>query len=127
MLTRIPGPADQRILGHMVDNLIELPSTIPVRILDLSADFAKGLADPRHLNGGQMPFWMSWHATRVKIGMLVARRAVHADGTEAARASHHERLVRMPVVPLLRPIASRMAIHASGIVDYFACFSEESD
>ena len=27
----------------------------------------------------------------------------------------------------MRPIASRMAIHASGILDYFACFSEESD
>jgi len=70
---------------------------------------------------------MSRHTTGIEIGALVARRALHADGTEAACASHHEWLVGMPVVPLLRTIARRVAIHASGILDHFACFSEESD
>ena len=127
MRTRIPGPADQRILGHMVDNFVELPSTIPARILDLGADFAEGLADPCKLHGRQVPFGVSRHTTGIEIGALVARRTLHADGTEAARTSRHEWLVRMPVVPLLRPIASRMAIHASRMLDYFARFSEEGN
>jgi hypothetical protein len=70
---------------------------------------------------------VSRHATWIEIGALVARRALHADGTEAVSASHHEWLVGMLVVPLLRTIARRVAIHASGMLDYFARFSEESD
>ena len=70
---------------------------------------------------------MSGHTTGIEIGALVARRTVHTDGTEAAFASHHEWLVGMPVVPLLRTIARRMAIHASGMLDYFARFREEGN
>jgi hypothetical protein len=93
----------------------------------LSADLAQGLADPRHLDGRQVPFGVSRHTTEIEIGALVARRALHADGTEAARASHYERLVGMPVVSLLGTIARRMAIHASGMLDYFARLSEQGD
>ena len=57
----------------------------------------------------------------------MACRALHAHGTEAACPSHYEWLVRMPVVPLLRTIARGMTIHASGMLDYFARFSEEGD
>jgi hypothetical protein len=67
------------------------------------------------------------HPTGIEIGALVARRTLHADGTEAACASHHEWLVGMPVVPLLRTIARRVAIHASGMLDYFARFREEGN
>jgi hypothetical protein len=70
---------------------------------------------------------MSRHTAGIEIGALVARRALHAHGTESACASHHEWLVRMPVVSLLWTIARRMAIHASGMLDYFARFSEEGD
>lgn len=102
-------------------------ATIPVGILDLNADLAEGLAYPRHLNWRQMPCWVSRHTSGIEIGALVARRALHADGTEAACASHHEWLVGMSVVPLLRTIAGRVAIHASGMLDYFARLSEEGD
>ena len=64
-----------------------------------------------------MPGRMSRDATRIEIATLVACRALHADGTEAACASHHKWLVRMPVVPLLRTIARGMTIHASGMLD----------
>ena len=69
-------------------------ATIPVGILDLNADLAEGLAYPRHLNWRQVPCWVSRHTSGIEIGALVARRALHADGTEAACASHHEWLVR---------------------------------
>jgi hypothetical protein len=70
---------------------------------------------------------VSRHTAGIEIGALVARRALHADGTEAACASHHKWLVGMPVVTLLRTIARRVAIHASGMLDYFARFGKEGD
>jgi hypothetical protein len=70
---------------------------------------------------------VSRYAAGIEIGTLMARRTLHADGTEAACASHHEWLMGMPVVPLLRTIGRRMAIHASGMLDYFAGLGEEGD
>ena len=108
-----------------MNDLIQTLSAIPTRFFDLGANLAERFADPCHLNGGQVPFGVSWHTAGIEIGALVARRTLHADGTEAACASHHEWLVGMPVVPLLRTIARRVAIHASGMLDYFARFREE--
>jgi len=111
----------------VVNDLIQTLSAIPTRVFDLGANLAERFADPCHLNGGQVPFGVSRHTTGIEIGALVARRTLHADGTEAACASHHEWLVGMPVVPLLRTIARRVAIHASGMLDYFARFREEGN
>jgi hypothetical protein len=74
-----------------------------------------------------MPQRVSRHTPGIEIGALVARRTLHADGTKATRASHHEWLVGMPVIPLLRTIARRVAIQASRMLNYFACFNEEGD
>ena len=111
----------------MVDEVHQAFSTVPVGILDLDADLTEGLAYPRHLDWRQVPYWVSRHTSGIEIGALMARRALHADGTEAACASHHEWLVEMSVVPLLRTIARGMAIHASGMLDYFARLGEEGD
>jgi hypothetical protein len=70
---------------------------------------------------------VSRYTAGIEIGTLVACLALHANGTEAACASHHKWLMGMPVVPLLRTIARGMTIHASGMLDYFARFSEEGD
>src|SRR5262245_26324786 len=74
-----------------------------------------------------MPRRVSRYTTGIEIGPLVARRTLHADGTKAACASHHEWLVGMPIVPLLGPIARRVAIHAPGMLEYFAGLGEERD
>jgi hypothetical protein len=81
-----------------MNDLVQVPAAIPLRILDLNADLAEGLADSCKLHGGQMPFGVSRDTAGIEIGALVARRTLHADGTEAACASHHEWLVGMPVV-----------------------------
>jgi hypothetical protein len=70
---------------------------------------------------------MPWHATGIEIGTLVACRALHADGTETACASHYEWLVRVAIVVLQRTVAGRVAINASGMLDYFTRFSKEGD
>jgi hypothetical protein len=111
----------------VVNDLIQTLAAIPTRVFDLGANLAERFADPCHLNGGQVPSGVSRHTTRIEIGALVARRTLHADGTEAGWASHHEWLVGMPVVALPRTIARRVAIHASGILDYFARFREEGN
>ena len=110
-----------------MNELVEAHPAVPVGVLDLSADLSERLPGPRHFNGRQVPCWMSRHTAGIEIGALVACRALHADGTEATCASHHEWLVRMSVVPLLRAIAGWVAIHASRMLDYFARFSEEGD
>src|SRR5262245_66231135 len=74
-----------------------------------------------------MPGRLSRYTTGIEIRPLLARRTLHADGTKAACASHHEWLVGMPVVSLLGPIACRVAVHASGMLDYFAGLGEERD
>ena len=125
--SRLPTPTHQRIFGHVVNDLVEAHPAVPIGVLDLGADLAERLAGPRHFNGRQVPCWMSRYTAGIEIGALVACRALHADGTEAACASHHQWLVRMSVVPLLRTIARRVAIHASGMLDYFARLDEEGD
>src|SRR5262245_30345689 len=123
----LPAPTHKRIFGHVVNDLIKALSAIPAGVLDLGANVAKRLAGPGHFDGRQMPQRVARHTTGIEIGALVARRALHADGTQAACASHHEWLVWMSAVPLLRAIAGRMAIHASRMLDYFARFSEEGN
>jgi hypothetical protein len=69
---------------------------------------------------------VSPYTAGIKIGALMARRALHADSTEAAWASHNKWLVWISVVPL-RTIARRVAIHAPGMLNHFAGFGEKGN
>ena len=65
-----PGPADQRILADMVDQILELAAAVARGILDLRADLGNGLALPRHFARREMPFRMTGHAAGIEIGIL---------------------------------------------------------
>src|SRR5262245_60846155 len=80
--TRIPGPADQFVVGHVVDEISERAPAVAFGILDLFADLPERLALPGHLERSQVPRRISGYAARIKICRTVA------GGAAQARCAH---------------------------------------
>src|SRR5258705_11395078 len=72
-----PGPADQRVLANVVDEVFGLAAAIARGIFDLNADLADGLALPRHFARREMPFRMTRHAAGIEVRILVTDRTAH--------------------------------------------------
>src|SRR5437879_10164857 len=62
-----PGPADQRVLADVMDQLFYLAATIAYRVLDLRADLGERLSCPGHLARSDRPFRMA----RTSVGFQV--------------------------------------------------------
>src|ERR1700751_1909875 len=69
--SRSPGPADQRILAHVMDDVFEGPAAIAVLIFDLLTNLLQRLALPTHLMRLQTPAWIARRACVFEIGRLV--------------------------------------------------------
>src|SRR5439155_6394502 len=105
-----PGPPNQRIFADMMDEFLELASTVACGILELGADFGDRLALPRHFARCQVPFRMARHTAGFEVRMLVANRAAHRRKAMAVRAACDRRMVEPPLIALPRPTDCGMAI-----------------
>src|SRR5258708_22151543 len=65
-----PGPADQRVLANVVDEVFRLAAAIAGGVLDLNADLADGLALPRHFARRELPFRTTRHAAGIQVPIL---------------------------------------------------------
>src|SRR5882762_9767949 len=115
-----PGPANQRIFADMMDEFLELASTVTCGILELRADFGNRLALPRHFARCEVPLRMARHAAGFEVRMLVATRAAHRWKTMTVRAARDRRLVQPALVALPRSIGCGMAIRAARMGQYLA-------
>jgi hypothetical protein len=116
-LVGMPAPADERILGHVVDELGHRLAAVALRVLDLLADFAQRLADPGHLDWRHVPLRVARDVPGIEVGRPVAGRAAHADGAEVVVAAHDERPMRMAVVALHGAVAGGVAVDAARVLD----------
>jgi hypothetical protein len=121
-----PSPADQRVAGHVRQDLLQRPAAVARRILDLRADLADRLILPSHLPGRQVPVRMARHAGGIEIRALVAGGAAHRRCAKAIGAAFDRRLMQSACFALERAIADRVAVHAARSHQHFAGFREQS-
>src|SRR5205809_3405778 len=91
-----PGPPNQRIFADMMDEFLELASTVACGILALGADFGDRLALPRHFARSQLPFRPARPTARLEARTLAATRAAHRPTAPPARAARHPPLLSPP-------------------------------
>src|SRR5215472_3557802 len=72
-----PRPANQRVATNVMHEVIQTPAAIAFGVLELCANFAERFAFPTHFTGCQVPLGVARHASRFKIGSLVANWAAH--------------------------------------------------
>jgi len=113
----VPAPADQMIRRRVHYQLIERHPTVLLGVLYLRADVGERFSEPGHLNGRHLPSGISRRARAIKIGGSMARGAAHADGAMIIGPPRNRRLVQMTIVPLMRTVASWMAIGAARMQD----------
>src|SRR5690242_13303245 len=97
----------------MMDELVHLPAAVALRVLDLRADLTDRLALPRHLAGGEVPFRMPRNAARLEVRRAVAGGAAQRHHPVPIGAALDRRLVRPPLVSLMRAVARGVTIHAA--------------
>jgi hypothetical protein len=124
--SRSPGPADQRILAHVMDDVFEGAAAIAGRIFDLLTNLRRRLALPTHLMRRQTPAWIARHSGAFEIGRLVADLATHRRKSKAVFAALDRRLMQTPDVALTRAIAGGMAVHTARMGQHFAGLGEQS-
>jgi hypothetical protein len=107
----VPSPADQMISGHVHHKLIERHPAVPFGVLYLRTDVGKRFSEPGHVNRRHLPSGISGRA--LKIGGSVTRGATHTDGAMIIGPPRNRRLMQTTIVPLMRAIASWMAIGAA--------------
>src|SRR4029453_11714280 len=110
---RRPGPADERVIANVMDEIRGRAAAIARRVLDLNADGVKRFAVQAHLEGGKMPFGVARDPAGVEIGALVADRATKALETEAVGPARDGWLVQTAMLALSRPISDRMTVQAA--------------
>ena len=80
---------------------------------------------PGHDVRRDMPERVTWNARRLVVRGLVAGGATHPDGALVVGAAHHEGEMRMNVGALRRPLADRMAIQATRMLEDLAGLDEQ--
>src|SRR6478752_3074171 len=115
-----PGPADQRVLANVVDEILRLAAAVARGILDLRADFANGLSLPCHFARREMPIGVTWHAAGVEVRILVTDGTAHRRQAAAVSTARDRRLVQPAFICLMRAVAGRMAIDASRMGQHLA-------
>src|SRR5438046_2200210 len=119
-----PGPADQRVLANVVDEVFRPAAAIARGVFDLNADFADGLALPRHFARREMPFRMTRHAAGIEVRILVTDRTAHRRQAAAVRTPLDRRLVKPAFICLMWAVAGRMTINAARVGQHLAEFGE---
>src|SRR5258705_11511075 len=119
-----PGPADQRVLANVVDEVFRLAAAIARGVFDLNADLADGLALPRHFARREMPFRMTRHAGGIEVRILVTDRTAHRRQAAAVRTARDRWLVKPAFICLMWAVAGRMAIDAARMGQHLAEFGE---
>src|SRR6266851_6886391 len=76
----VPGPAYQDVFRRMVDDLGQVESAVALRVLELLADLAQGLALPGHRGGREGPPGVARHTRGDGVLALVAAAAQQAAG-----------------------------------------------
>ena len=89
-----PGPPNQRIFADMMDEFLELASTVACGILELGADFGDRLALPRHFARREMPLRMTRHAAGIEVRILVTDLTAHRRCAVTIDPPLHRRLVQ---------------------------------
>src|ERR1044072_4853488 len=117
----VPAPTDQPFMGVMRRYLPQRLAAVAGAVLELPADLAERLAFPRHRSRREVPVRMARHAARAAhegdVARAVRLRAFEARCAVPVRAARHRGLVRLLVVALVRPVASRGAVDAARVPD----------
>ena len=108
-----PAPGDELVVRVVLDDLRERLAAVALRVLDLLADVARRLADPRHLDGREVPVRRARHARVLQVAILMAARALHADHAAVVRAARDRRIVQAHLHALQRHVAVRVAVGAA--------------
>ena len=108
----------------MVDEVFGPAAAIARGVFDLNADFADGLALPRHFARREMPFRMTRHAARIEVRVLVTDRTAHRRQAAAVRTALDRRLVKPAFICLMWAVAGRMTIDAARMGQHLAEFGE---
>ncbi len=127
LAARRPGPADQRVLGHVLQQGGHVETAVARRVLDLATDLAQRLAGPRHRRRRQMPFRMAGHTRLRIVRRMMAGIARQARRAVPVGAAHHERHVRRHAIGLRGPLAHRMAVEAARVLQDLAGLAEQLD
>src|SRR6476620_3342700 len=114
------APADQRIVRHVLDDLLHRLAAVALGIFDLLADLTERPADPRHFDRRQYPLGMAGNTPGIEVIRAVARDATHARLTHATRSALNGGLMRMHVVALPRRVVRGMAVETARTQDHLA-------
>ena len=109
---RVPRPADERVVRHMLDDLREGMAAISRGIFHLGTDLGERAPLPGHGCRREMPVGIPGHAARIEVRHLMTRRAAHRRDAEPVGSALDGRLMRI-AIPLRRPIAHRVAVRDS--------------
>src|SRR5580693_1998865 len=117
-LARIPGPRHQLVFGKVLDELIEIPVSVLLSILNRFANLRVGqsLPDHRCARRRQTPVGCARRQMRAReIMVLMARTAFFRRNPMTIRTSAHVHGVPMSVVALPRIVSLRVTIHAARV------------
>src|SRR5258708_79209 len=117
--TRRPRPADQAVLGNMMDQRHEITAAISGAILDLGADLSQRSVLPGHRGRREMPIPMARNVAGVEVASVVTGRARHPRCAVSVSAANNKRLVRAHPIGLRRVLTHRMAGHSARTLEAF--------
>src|SRR5688572_3835553 len=98
---------------------------VPRRVLDLRANLGEGLPLPGHRKGREVPVGMARHADHVIVGRRMTRRAAHGGHPMPISAAPYPGLMWVTVLALQGPVAGRMTVDATRMLQDFPGFHEE--
>src|SRR5207302_1738086 len=120
----LPGPADELVLRHVLDDLGQAVAAVARGILHLLADLRQRPLLPGHVRRRQPPFRVAGYVSGIEVRGLVAGRAAHRRDAEAVGTAMHGRLVGITVA-LRGAIAVRVTVQAPWVLKHFARLDEE--
>jgi hypothetical protein len=113
-----PGPLDQRIVRHVMLQLIECAVAICIRIFDSFAELASVESFPSHAQRCKAPVRCAGNAACLLISIGMAGAALKSGGAVVRIAPLDVEAVRMSVIALSRKVRRRMAVDATWIREY---------
>jgi len=117
-LTWAPGPCHQFVFGQVLDQLVEVPVPVLLRVLDRPANLRIGQTLPDHGSAGrrQAPVGSARRQMRArKVVVLMTGAALFRRNSVTAGAAPHVHRMRMTIVSLPREVSLGMAVHASRV------------
>jgi len=112
---RGPGPEDERIRLHVLDDLLSRATAAVARwVLDLFADLLLAPAFPQHGQGREVPVRDARHEPVGRVRCLMASLARLRGGAMAVLSADNERHMNGPGIALPGGLVL-MAVHASRV------------